>query len=185
MHRLLAAVLVLVAGVSPGARAAPSERGEYAVKAAFLLNFAKFIDWPARAFAGPDGPLTVCVLGADPFGSVLDETLQEERIGGLRLVAARIPTAADVGRCHIVYVSVSEQGMYAQHLERMDRRRILTVGDSPGFIAAGGHLRFYLDDNRVRFAVNPDAVAGAEFQVSSQMMRLATIERATPGGGLR
>lgn len=177
MRRRLSISLVALLVVGAVAHAQRPVGAEFEVKAAFLLNFAKFTDWPARAFAGPDGPLTICVLGADPFGSVLDQTLQDERIGGLRLTTARLSGVADAHRCHIVYVSPSEQAGYSQHLAAIDRRRVLTVGDSPGFIAAGGHIRFYLEENRVRFAVNPDAVVSAEFQVSSKLMRLATLER--------
>jgi hypothetical protein len=154
---------------------------EYELKAAFLLNFAKFVDWPPRAFGGPDGPLRVCVLGDDPFGPVLDRTLRDERIGGLRLSAARVASTGEAQGCHVLYVvgvggaALRGDPAAARPAARADCRRL------PWFLQHGGHIRFYLESNYVRFAVNPDAVARAEFQVSSKLLRVATIER--PGGG--
>jgi hypothetical protein len=181
MRRLPALLLVALAAVPQAAGAMLQASAEYELKAAFLLNFAKFVDWPPRAFGGPDGPLRVCVLGADPFGPVLDRTLRDERIGGLRLSAARVASTGEAQGCHVLYVSVSEELRYGAILQQLDLRRVLTVGDSPGFLQHGGHIRFYLESNYVRFAVNPDAVARAEFQVSSKLLRVATLER--PGGG--
>jgi hypothetical protein len=180
---LAGVVAAAIASATAGAAGAPQERtAEYDVKAAFLLNFAKFVDWPPRAFAGPDGPLTICVLGADPFGQTLDDTLRDERIGGLRLLPARVMTVAEAHRCHIVYVSPSEEPRYAAILDGLDTRRVLTVGDSPTFLEAGGHLRFYLESNNVRFAVNPESVARAQFRISSKLMRVATLERPARRG---
>jgi hypothetical protein len=185
MRRLLALLLVAVAAVPQALGAMLQASAEYEIKAAFLLNFAKFVDWPPRAFAGPDGPLRVCVLGDDPFGPILDRTLRDERIGGLRLAAARVASTGEAQGCHVLYVSVSEQPRYEAILQQLDARRVLTVGDSPSFLEHGGHIRFFLESNYVRFAVNPDAVARAEFQMSSKLLRVATIERPARGSGTR
>jgi hypothetical protein len=185
MRRLavLAFALHALAASRLGADGPLSASPEFEIKAAFLLNFAKFVDWPSEAFSGADGPLFICVLGQDPFGPALDDTLRDERIGGLRLVPARVGSAAAARHCHVLYVSVSEEPRYAAILSTLDTRHVLTVGDSPSFLEAGGHMRFYLKENRVRFAANPDALAYARFQISSKLMRVATIERAPQRSG--
>jgi hypothetical protein len=185
MRRLLALLLVAVAAVPQALGAMLQASAEYEIKAAFLLNFAKFVDWPPRAFAGPDGPLRVCVLGDDPFGPILDRMLRDERIGGLRLTAARVANTGEAHGCHILYVAVSEEPRYGGILQQLDLRRVLTVGDSPAFLEHGGHIRFFLESDYVRFAVNPEAVARTEFQMSSKLLRVATIERPARGGGTR
>jgi hypothetical protein len=181
MHRAAALLAIVLTWMAPvGVRA--SDSPEYDVKAAFLFNFAKFVEWPPSSFAGSNAPLVICVLGHDPFGSTLDDVVRDERANDRTLVVQR-PARVDAARsCHILFVSASEQARFAEILGAVDRARTLTVADAPGFLEAGGHVRFFLAANHVRFEINADTTEHAAFRVSSKLMRVARISgRVTPG----
>jgi len=143
------------------------------VKAAFLYNFAKFVEWPADAFEGPDDPITFCLAGRDPFGPVLDELLRGERVRGRPLAVRRLERDAAPRGCHILFVSPLEAGRFEALLRKVDTRRVLTVSDALPFLEAGGHVSFYIEASRVRFAVNQEACNAAAFRVSSKLLQLA------------
>ena len=153
---------------------------EYEVKAAFLYNFAKFVTWPPDAFAAPDSPITICVLGPDPFGSRLDDLVAGERVEEHPLLVRRLANAADAGDCHVLFVSPSERDRFPRILTTVNTRRVLTVSDTLEFLDAGGHFSFFLDSNRVRFAANTAALGPCEFQVSSKLLQVARIHRTPP-----
>ena len=162
-------------------RAGAEQPGEYAVKAAFLYNFAKFVEWPAQAFPSPEAPFSICVLGPDPFGGALDAAVANERIHGRSLLVQRLDVWDPSARCHILFVSSAVQAQSAALLGAGTFRRTLTVGDGDAFLHAGGHISFFLEENRVRFAINAESVARSDLQISSKLMRVARIER--PRGG--
>jgi hypothetical protein len=184
MRRGSAAVLVAIAlacFVQVGLRA--YESPEYDVKAAFLFNFAKFVEWPPSSFAGPEAPLAICVLGHDPFGATLDSVVRGESANDHPIAVERPQDAAAASSCQILFVSTSEQPRVADILRTIDRRRTLTVSDVPGFLEAGGALRFFLAGNHVRFEINVAITEEAHYRVSSKLMRVARVTR--PGTGSR
>jgi YfiR/HmsC-like len=158
-------------------RAAAQQPGEYAVKAAFLYNFAKFVEWPVQAFPSPDAPFSMCVLGPDPFGGALDTAVANERIQGRPLVVRRLDVWDASARCHILFVSSALQTQFAALLGAGTFSRTLTVGDGDAFLQAGGHISFFLEENRVRFAINAESVARSDLQISSKLMRVARVDR--------
>jgi hypothetical protein len=176
MSRLLAGLLVIVASSAPAVRA-QSQSLEYDVKAAFLYNFARFVTWPADSFAAPDAPLSVCVLGEDPFGSRLDQLVEGERVNDRPLAVRRLSAASDAAACHLVFVSPSERARFGSILSSLDTRRLLTVSDTLEFLEAGGHLSFYIEDGHVRFAVNAAAIRECDFKVSSRLLQVARIHQ--------
>jgi hypothetical protein len=152
------------------------------VKAAFLYNFAKFVEWPAQAFPSPDAPLSICVLGPDPFGGALDAAVANERIQGRLLVVRRLDVWDASARCHILFVSSTLQAQFGELAgAETFSRALLTVGDGEAFLRAGGHISFFVEDNRVRFAVNADSIARSDLRISSKLMRVARVERPTGG----
>ena len=179
--RLVVGLVLLAAGQAP---AGPATL-EYEVKAAFVYNFAKFVDWPAAAFSDPAAPLTVCVLGADPFGAILDETVKGEQLERHPLAVARYRDAPPPGACHLLFVSASEERRYAALLAAVDGRRTLTVGDTISFLDAGGYLAFFLDNGRVRFAVNSELAGSSGLKVSSKLLRVAMPHEPARAEGLR
>lgn len=154
---------------------------EYQVKAAILYNLAKFVDWPGDAFADPLAPLSVCVLGADPFGTVLDDTLRGRMVGRRVVVARRLAEVA--GGCHVLFVANSERKRLAAILDRLRTESVLTVGEADGFAEQGGMIGLLTDGDRVRFEINVDAAEHARLKLSARLMALASSIRRSGGPG--
>ena len=149
---------------------------EYQVEAAFLYHFAKYVTWPPQAFAGPDDPILIGVLGEDPFGDDLKQTLAREKpVQGrpLKVVSGRNP--AELARCHILFISASETPRLKQHFEVLERARsaALTVGESKDFLDVGGAIRFVVEKNKVRFEIATRAAERAGISISSKLLSLA------------
>lgn len=151
---------------------------EYQVKAAFLYNFAKFVDWPATAFSGESSPFIIGVLGDDPFGDTLDKTVEGKAIGDRKIMVRRFKQAADIKDCHILYVSRSEKKQFDKICERLDKTNTLTVGDTEQFVQRGGMINFVIEEKKVRLEINPDAADRAGLKVSSKLLQLARIVKA-------
>jgi YfiR/HmsC-like len=144
---------------------------EYQVKAAFLFNFAKFVEWPPEA---PAGPLQICVAGRNVFGDALVETVRGETING-RPLAVRVILEPEPG-CHIIFVPRGAAA--AAYLRAAGSSPSLTVGESPEFISQGGIVNFRLEGTSVRFEIDPEAAERAGLRISSRLLRLAR----APGG---
>jgi hypothetical protein len=153
---------------------AQSPATEYQVKAAYLLNFGKFVTWPASTVAVNPEPFSICVLGEDPFGSVLDSTVRGEKIDGRSVVAKRIRDAGEASACNILFISRSEQGQVRKIASSLGKSGVLTVSDSQDFINRGGAIQFTLSGNRVRFEVSLDAAREAGLGLSSELLKVAS-----------
>lgn len=164
------AVLLLLGGLARGA--APSE---YQLKAVFLFNFAEFIEWPPGAFDDAQAPLVIGVLGEDPFGAMLDETVRDESVGQRKLVVQRYRRAEEITRCHILFISQSETGRLEPILTLLRGRNILTVCDTPGYALRGVMIRFVTDKNKIRLRINLEAARAAGLVISSKLLRPAEI----------
>lgn len=174
--RLLAAAVILVAGaVRPAAAQRAEPVDEYAVKAAFLYNFAKFVEWPPEAFADPTAPVVIGVLGEDPFGTVLDETTSGERAHGREIVIRRLNLDSDLSSVHLLFISASERRRLPDLLRQLDGQRVLTVADMDNFAAAGGIIQLVNQDRRIRFSINVRAAGRANLKISSKLLSLATV----------
>jgi hypothetical protein len=145
-------------------------RLEYQVKAAFLFNFLKFVDWPPVA---PDTPWVIGVLGHDPFGEVLDETVRGKIVNGRRIEVRRYARPGEVKDCNVLFIGVAEfERMTAAQQPVPSRAGLLTVGESPGFRKSGGAVTFVLEDHRVHFKLQPSAASAAGLKMSSQLLKL-------------
>lgn len=171
--RRTVALAILLLAVLTGGASAQEGAGEYEVKAAFLYNFAKFVEWPGNAFGSPTDPLVLCVYGDDPFGESLDAVIQGERVGGRRLVVHRTREIPQLRGCHVVFLSQRARERYPEVLGSLRGRSVLTVGEGDGFLTDGGMIRFVLEQNRVRFEINLDAAERNRLKLSSQLLRLA------------
>lgn len=152
---------------------------EYELKAVFLFRFAEFVEWPPQAFADAQAPLTICVLGDDPFGGYLDDTVRGEKVNDRPLLVRRLTDVDSASACHIVFISGSEHEQMRRDLAALKGRSILTVSDNDGFDRAGGMIGLALADNKIRLQVNPDAAKAADLKLSSKLLVTATIV----GGG--
>lgn len=166
--------LLPVAQAQPGARP-PAEAPEYAVKAAFLLNFTRFVQWPPDAFEEAGSPFAICILGDDPFGSTLDQLLKGEQVEGRRIVVRRLSHPPPPKSCQILYVGDSERSLPT--LFDGLGRGVLTVGAQPGFCRDGGIIGFAIEDRHVRFDINREAAANAGLQLSARLLRVARFVR--------
>ncbi len=154
--------------------AAASESREYLLKAAFLYNFAKFTAWPAEAFPDPQTPLQLGILGEDPFGADM-ESIEGKSIKERPLVITQITQAADAERCHILFVSTSEEGRLSAILDDLRERPILTIADMANFARAGGIIGLKTTEDQIRFDINVDAANAADVKLSSKLLRLGNI----------
>ncbi len=162
--------------VTMSAQSTPA--GESDVKAAFLLNFTKFIDWPATAFEGTPDVFRVCVFAEPTFVQSVQRMLQGETVRG-RPIQVETPYSAERARsCHIAYFAQSSIDHAAGLLPALRQVPVLTVGESRRFLTQGGALAFVLDDNRVRFDVNKKAAERAGLTISSKLLRVA--RKVTP-----
>jgi hypothetical protein len=172
--------LVLLAGLFllPGVAAAQTA-AEYDIKAAFLYNFTKFVDWPASAF--PDaGTLKVCVLGDDPFGHSL-QSVNGEAVGNRKLKVVRTDSPAKPSDCQVLFISRSERARVPQVLAAVKDSPVLTVGDTPGLVDQGVSINFTLEGSKVRFEINTDAADKAGLKISSKLLQLAKRVVSAPG----
>ena len=173
-------LLLLVCGGGPARGellSPPGDRqAEYAVKAAFLFNFIKFVDWPDGRFPPEGEPIQVCILGRDPFGDILD-SIEERTAQNRPLRLTRDPTSEDLDRCHVLFISSSEEFRLAQILKDLEARGILTVGDMADFARRGGVIGFALRNNRVGLDVNLDAAERAQLKISAKVLELAQVVR--------
>jgi hypothetical protein len=170
---LVAAVLLFLSGAGAYAQLPPA--GEYQVKAVFLFNFARFVDWPPATFPDPQAPLVIGVLGDDPFGRFLDETVRDEKVNSHALVVRRYRRAEDVVDCHILFISRSEASRLNEILGYLQGRSILTVGDTDGFALSGGMIRFVAENSKTRLRINVEAAKAAHLTLSSKLLRPAEI----------
>jgi hypothetical protein len=168
------AVLVCVAysAMTAAQSGAPTE---YQVKAAFLFNFTKFVEWPATAFADPRAPIVLGVLGEDPFGRSLNLIVDGQFVRGRGITIRNYHFGDDLRGCQVLYVSASEQARTAQILGGLQRASMLTVSDMPNFAGEGGVVQFYMEEDRVRFVVNVDAAARANLRVSAKLLAVAHV----------
>ncbi len=157
------------------AEPARAQTKEYQVKAAFLLNFTQFVQWPAAAFSGPDAPLCIGILGDDPFGPALEETVRGESIQDHKLAVRHGQKIEDLTDCQMVFVSKSENGRVPEILAKIDSHPVVTVSEVAGFAKRGGTINFYRDQNKVRFEINPASARQSGLKISSQLLGLGKI----------
>ena len=171
--RRLAAFLLLLAGLARDAAAQPAGTSEHAVKAAFLYNFAKFVEWPEGAFRSPGEPMTFCVLGEGPFGDELERAVAGKTVAGRPVAVLRMSQLAGLGECRILFVGASERPRFDQILAAVGERAVLTVGEDDAFVRAGGIIGFVVRQSRVRFRIERDPAIRAGLRLSSRLLELA------------
>ena len=150
---------------------------EYRIKAGFLYNFSKFVQWPADRFADDTSPIVIAVLGSDPFGEELDKIVKGRAVEDRPIVIRRIRSAADIPAAHIVFIGADSDPLPPSLLGSPG---VLTVGEGAGFSASGGVITFTVVSDRVRFEINQTAADQAGLKLSGQLLKLATAVRKSP-----
>ncbi len=167
-HAFLVVIAILGSALAIEAESAQ----EYVVKAAFLYNLAKFVEWPDPQ---PKGPLFFGILGQDPFGETLDRTVSNKLINGRPVVIKRSAELGPLTDCQVVFIGASETKRLKQILKAFEGRQVLTVGDNEEFVQSGGATALVLEQNRVVLEVNPDQTARAGLKISSRALEVARI----------
>jgi hypothetical protein len=168
----------------------PGSIQEYQIKAAFLYNFLKFVDWPKEAMPDGNEPVTIGIIGKDPFGQAF-EPVKDKDVRGKKVVVKRFKSIADlkklgesgkdeldrqieaVKKCHLLFVCSSEKEYLKDIVNAVKYRPVLTVGDTEEFLQSGGIISFVMEDQKVRFEVNLTAAEHAKLKIRSQLLRLA------------
>jgi hypothetical protein len=157
---------------------APGEEiGEFQVKAVFLCNFAKFVEWPPQTFKTPDDPIAVCVLGRNPFGKMLEAAASRSEAQGRKFQVREVSEVPSGSNCQILFVVTTDRKQIRSLVESIKDTGILTVGQAQGFTSDGGVINFKLVDNQVRFDINPDAAKRENLRISSRLLNLAEIKK--------
>jgi hypothetical protein len=148
---------------------------EYQVKAAYLFNFLKFVEYPSESFADPLAPIVIGIVGDDPFGSALPQVVTGKTVQGRDLVLRSYRAGEDLRGAHILFISASEKKRLPLILSSLHGSSVLTVSDMEGFLDAGGMVQFLNENDRVRFAINVDATGRARLKLSSKLLSLAKV----------
>lgn len=166
--RYLARILIALTLVLPLGLAAQSPPSEYQLKAAFLLNFARYAEWPSL----PPGVLRICLLGRDPFGAALS-SLEHRQVQGRDVRVVLLGSVAQAGTCQVLFISDSEERRTGTLLRSLEGSPVLTVSDMEGFVDDGGGIGFVLVDDRIRFDINNPVIQREGMKLSAQLLRLA------------
>jgi YfiR/HmsC-like len=148
---------------------------EYQVKAAYLFNFLKFVEYPGESFLDPLAPIVIGVVGDDPFGDALPQVVIGKTVQGRDLVIHAYRAGEDLRGAHILFISASERKRLPMILSSLRGSSVLTVADTEGFLDAGGMIQFLNENGRVRFAINVDATGRGKLKMSSKLLSLAKV----------
>ncbi len=167
---IAAGLLVLMTSLSG---ADPIPVGEYQLKAVFLFNFAKFVEWPPRVFGNPQDPITICVAGANPFGSSLSDEARGKTVANRPISIRLVSNPPEARICQILFFPASERKRERGFLEALQGSSVLTVGDADDFTAHGGIVQFRLVDTRIHMEIIIEAAERAGLRISSKLLSLA------------
>ncbi|MGH0028674.1 MAG: YfiR family protein [Myxococcota bacterium] len=168
------ALCVWLAGLLLASPPAGSTPDEYQVKAAFLLNFARLVEWPQKAMAA-DRPIVVSVLGSQEVRDSIAAGIGDAVIGEHPVEVQRIDSASEIGGSHILFVTRERAQEPAEIFRTARRHAALVVGESEGFAESGGTINFFTEDRKLRFEINPDAAKASGLKISSRLLRLAVL----------
>jgi hypothetical protein len=175
-YRFLLAVLLLQLAV--GAHAQIS-RGDQ-IKAAFVYNFTKFIEWPSTSFTDVNAAFVIGVLGDSRMAAVLDEVVRNRKINGRPIIVRTVESAADAASTNVLFVSATESSRWTQVQAAIETRPVVTVGESPEFARGGGTINFLVEDDKLRFIINMTAAERSGVKISAQLQKLAAAVQRVP-----
>jgi len=167
---------VIVASAPAGAQPLAISAHEYQVKAAFLYNFFRFVEWPANN-GDAKAPVVIVVFGRDPFGPALYQAVRGKNLNGRPFEVRRTSQISEVLPCHLVFVSAQERRRTPELVKALEGAGVLTVGEADDFLEQGGAVRFATEDNKVRFVINLEAVRRSGLKISSRLLSLARVVR--------
>ena len=173
-------MLMVLAGAAVQAGAQGPVFDEYQLKAAYLYNFAKFVEWPPGTFAKSNDSISICIIGQNPFGSELEDMVRGNKIGERAVAVRMLPDTQQAGKCHIVFIGATESKRTSALLESLKGGGILTVGDTEDFTALGGIIRFRLDGTHLHIQIALETAERSKIRISSRLLSLAEIVTRRP-----
>ena len=176
LNKVAIAIVVLLGSLASEAVAGTTheEPTEYQVKAAFLFNFVRFVEWPPPG-NGVNDPLVIGIFGKNPFGDALDQLVSGKSVNGRPLIVRRISDASGLRSCNLVFFPASDARRFGEVAATLANLTVLTVGESDGFATRGGMINFVVKGGRVLFEANPAAAARSHLKISSKVLQLAMI----------
>jgi hypothetical protein len=175
-YRFLLALLFLQLAL--GAHAQTSREDQ--IKAAFVYNFTKFIEWPSKSFPDANAAIVIGVLGDSPMAAALDDVVRDRKVNGRRIIVHTIQGAADAASTHVLFVSASESSRWAQVQAAIETLPVVTVGESPSFAQSGGTINFVVHDDKLLFVINMAAAERSGVKISAQLQKLAAAVQRVP-----
>ena len=145
----------------------------YKVKAVFLFNCTRFIDWPENSFSSPDAPFVIGVVGSNPFEDFLEQSVAGERLGNHPIIIQQYKNVHDNFNCQVLFINYSDESKIREIISSISDKSILTVGDSPFFDKLGGIVQFYTEKDKIRLLINTEAAKTARLKISSKLLSVA------------
>ncbi|MEO7676390.1 MAG: YfiR family protein [Verrucomicrobiota bacterium] len=174
-------LMVVLLWMGFGATARAQETApEYKIKAVYLYNFVQYVNWPSNAFVEARSPIVIGILGNDPFGKTLNETVEGEVVKNRKLEIRYFKSVNEIKDCHVLFVGASEKDRVRSILAAMKERSILTVSDIDNFTLQGGIIRFFTADNKIRLRINLEAAKTANLGISSKLLQVAVVVSTDP-----
>lgn len=180
MLRKFVIIITLLASIGVSSETALSKAAQneenlaYKIKAAYILNFAKFVSWPEKAFDSAESPFVIGILGTDPFGEAISP-ITTKTVGGRKIILRYFQRVEEVGSCHFLFVGLSESDKLKEILSFLSGQNIATVSEMDGFVQAGGIFQFMVKDERINFLINLKAAHENELSIASQLLDLAMV----------
>jgi hypothetical protein len=171
-------VLCLVACSAVDISAQEQKAGEYQVKALFLYNFMNFVDWPADSSIHSSPTINVCVIGEDPLNNALDD-IRDKTVKDKKLAIRYYRPYDEPKGCHLIFIPAAGKRHLAHILKSVREANVLTVGDTEESARQGAIIGFYIEQKKVRFAINIEAARRAGLRISAKLLKLAKIIKAT------
>jgi hypothetical protein len=168
-------LVLLLLMASPQTISSQAVPEEYQVKAVFLYNFSRFIDWPESSFPTPNSPFVIGILGEDPFGNYLEETVRGEAVGTHVMTIHHFQNISDIENCHILFISYKDPDKIRKALDALAGKNILTVNENTNFAKMGGMIQFYDELSKIKLMINESAIKDTQIQISSKLMKVARI----------
>lgn len=179
-------LLALALGAALAARPVHAQSASIdEVKAAFLFNFTKFVEWPADAFPSDTSPFMIGILGDDTVGDSLREIIRGKTVNGHELRLKRVSANDDLAQLHVLFISKSDNIHVPELVTRVNGKAVLTVADAVGFCKSGGSIQFDVENSQVRFEVNLDSAQRSRLNVSSKLLTLAKVVHPAKAPGAR
>jgi hypothetical protein len=162
----------------------PQTLSEPQIKAGFLFNFTRFVEWPASAFPTSTSPFLICIVGSQSVTDLLAEIAAEKAVGGRTLKIESMNSTDDLRGCQILFLGVTEERRAARILGSVKGTSVLTVSEVPGFALAGGMIGFVVQENRVKLEMNVDAAGRTGLRVSAKLIAVSRLvsPNSTTGG---